>query len=83
MALGTTSPCQPLTSEMCPSALAAAVPLPRLTTEYINTPLAFDRSIGFISENVPTYSTLPRALRVASLMSVMRAFFGSAGSSSP
>ena len=33
VAVGTTSPCQPLTSDMWPSALAAAVPLPRLTTE--------------------------------------------------
>src|SRR5262245_51414817 len=30
---GSTSPCQPLTSEMCPSGLATAVPPPRLTTE--------------------------------------------------
>jgi hypothetical protein len=82
-AVGTTSPCQPLTSEMCPSGLDEAAPLPRLTTEYISTPLVFDRSIGFIIENVPTYSTLPRALRAASWMSVMSAFFGSAGSSSP
>jgi hypothetical protein len=39
-------------------------------------------SIGFISENVATYSTFPRALRGASLMSVTMAFFGSVGSSS-
>src|SRR5262245_54129920 len=30
---GTTSPCQPLTSEMCPCGLAVATPPPRLTTE--------------------------------------------------
>ena len=65
MAVGTTSPCQPLTSETCPSAAGVAWPLPRFTTEYISTPLAFAMSTGFINENVATYSTLPRALRGA------------------
>ena len=83
VAVGSTSPCQPLTSETWPSALAAGAPLPRFTTEYISTPLACVMSTGFISENVATYSTLPRALRGANWMSVMRAFFGSSGSSSP
>jgi hypothetical protein len=49
----------------------------------LKTPLDCDMSIGFISENVATYSTFPRALRGASLMSVTMAFFGSFGSSSP
>ena len=40
-------------------------------------------SIGFTSWNVAVYSTMPRALRGASLMSWMMALCGSFGSSSP
>jgi hypothetical protein len=50
---------------------------------YTSTPLALIISVGLTSVNVVTYSTLPRAFRGASSMSVMTAFFGSAGSSSP
>ena len=69
VAVGVTSPCHPLTSEMCPSGLGAARPFPRFTTEYTRTLLAFERSTGFINENVATYDTLPLALRGASSMS--------------
>ena len=68
LAVGVTSPCQPLTSDTWPSgpAAASAVLFPRFTTRYIRMPLAFDMSIGFTSENVATYSTLPAAFRGAS-----------------
>ncbi len=40
-------------------------------------------SIGFAIANVAEYSTIPRALRGASCMSVMMALCASFGSSSP
>src|SRR5580700_8812924 len=45
--------------------------------------LALDMSTGFTSWKVAVYSTIPLALRGASLMSWITAFLGSLGSSSP
>ena len=45
--------------------------------------LDFDMSTGFEIAKVAEYSTIPRALRGASWMSVMMALCGSFGSSSP
>ena len=45
--------------------------------------MLFLGSIGRMMRMAPEYSTMPRAFRGASLMSVISAFRGSAGSTSP
>src|SRR5262245_61388817 len=69
------SPCQPLCKMMKPrfirnsspdSPLTPYVPveirLPRLGTQYSNTPLPLEGLVGFCKVNVAVYSTIPRVL---------------------
>lgn len=59
------------------------LPTATVDTVNLNTPLDFVMSTGFTIVKVAMYSTLPFAFRGASLISVMMAFFGSLGSTSP
>src|SRR6516164_11282133 len=80
------SPCQPLERPMSPRARSdgTIVSRPaRLGTSCHRRRLVFDKSIGFTNWNEAVYSTMPRALRGASVMSWMIALCGSLGSSSP
>ena len=81
-AVGMTSPCQPLTSVTWPLD-CHGLPAAAVDDRYPDTPLDFVMSTGFTIVKVAMYSTLPFALRGASLISVMMAFLGSLGSSSP
>src|SRR5262245_28046898 len=57
--------------------------LPRFGTSCSSVPLARVMSTGLLIQKSMLYSTMPRALRGASLMSVMTSFSGSFGSTSP
>ena len=56
---------------------------PRFGTWYTSTPVARVMSTGLRMVNVAEYSTMPRALRGASAMSVITALSACFGSSSP
>src|SRR5436309_2990631 len=93
------SPSQPLSesvypwrcSKPSPALLSAAPPtlssrlrtLPRFGTSWSSVPLARLMSTGLLIQKSMLYSTMPRALRGASLMSVITSLRGSLGSTSP
>src|SRR5882762_5053356 len=93
------SPSQPLSERVYPwrcskpsPALRSAAPptlssrlrtLPRFGTSCSSVPLARVMSTGLLIQKSMLYSTMPRALRGASLMSVITSFSGSFGSTSP
>ena len=80
------SPCQPLlkpTSCELRRSLVMVIRPPRLGTSCHIKPLARDISTGLTMKNEAMYSALPFAFFGARSISVMSAFFGSLGSSSP
>src|SRR5437016_4861502 len=78
-------------SKPSPALLSAAPPtlssrlrtLPRFGTSWSSVPLARLMSTGLLIQKSMLYSTMPRELRGASLMSVITSFSGSSGSTSP
>ena len=80
------SPCHPLlrpTSRELRRSEVMVIRPPRLGTSCHISPLAWVMSTGFTRKKLAMYSTLPFALRLAFLRSVISEFWKSCGSSSP
>src|SRR6266849_8830060 len=78
-----TNPSPAVVSPAPPTFSSRLLTFPRFGTSWSRVPFAFDMSTGLLSQKSTLYSTMPCALRSASLMSVMTSFSGSFGSTSP